>query len=286
MSTAPPTSPKSVVVGLDQSAGARAALDWAAAEAVLRGAPLLIATAWTGMDREEYEPNIADPVHRAAVTFVEEAAADMRARHSGLDVDTSLMTEDPVGGLIRLAQDADLLVVGRRGLNALQILLLGSVSQQLVAHSPVPVAVVPENSPATAADAPVVVGAARELTEPLDFAFAEARTRGAPVVAVRAWSMSNPYLAAMADAVDQLQAEEGRELESLVEAAKLRHPAVEVSTRVEFASPEAALIEASEGAALVVVGRHRRHSRYGLPIGRVPHKVLHLSDLPVVVVPN
>jgi nucleotide-binding universal stress UspA family protein len=293
MSTEPSMSTaasKSVVVGLDQSAGARAALEWAAAEAALRGAPLLIATAWSGLEREgpeEYQPNIAEPVHRAATEFLEDAATDMRKRHPGLAVDTRLMTDEPVEGLIGLAEDAGLVVVGRRGMNNLLRVLLGSVSQQLVAHSPAPVAVVPETTaPAAADSAPVVVGVAREVTEPLTFAFAEAETRGAPLIAVRAWSLSNPYVAANAEAVAEIERDEDRELRSLVDAVHQRHPDVEVSTRIDFSTPEAAMINAAEGASLVVLGRHRRHSRFGLPLGQVPHRVLHLSDLPVVVVPN
>jgi nucleotide-binding universal stress UspA family protein len=83
-----------------------------------------------------------------------------------------------------------------------------------------------------------------------------------------------------------IEADEDRELLSLVEVIHRRHPSVQADTRVAFATAEAALIEAAEGAALVVLGRHRRHVRYGLPLGRVPHRVLHLSDLPVAVVAN
>lgn len=286
MSTAPS---KSVVVGLDQSTGARAALDWAAAEAARRGSPLLIATTWgplEGESREEYQPNIAEPVHRAAAEFLAEAAADVDQRHPGLAVDTTLMPEEPVEGLVRLAQDAELVVVGRRGLNAFMTMLLGSVSQQVVAHSPVPVVVVPEPAPTAAERAPVVVGVAREVAEPLAFALAEAETRGAPVIAVRAWSLSNPYLAANAEAVAAIEADEDRDLRAMVEELHREHPSVEVSTRIDFSTPEAAMVNAADAASLVVLGRHRRHSRYGLPLGRVPHRVLHLLDVPVVVVPN
>jgi nucleotide-binding universal stress UspA family protein len=281
--------PKSVVVGVDQSAGARAALEWAAAEAALRRAPLLIATSWNGLDHgvpEGYQSDIAEPAYRAAVRFLADAAADMGNLHPGLDVDTVLLPDAPIEGLIRLAQDAGLVVVGRRGVNAFLRMLLGSVSQQLVAHSPVPVVVVPETPPTKTSHAPVVVGVARKVTEPLEFAFAEAEARKASLIAVRAWSVANPYVTASPESAAETEAAETRELRSLVDVIHRRHPSVQVSRRVEFATPEAALIDAAEGASLVVLGRHRRHARYGLPLGRVPHRVLHLSDLPVAVVPN
>jgi nucleotide-binding universal stress UspA family protein len=45
--------------------------------------------------------------------------------------------------LIERAKEADLLVVGRRGLNRAKEVLLGSVSHACAHHSPVPVALIP-----------------------------------------------------------------------------------------------------------------------------------------------
>ncbi|SEL51918.1 universal stress protein [Streptacidiphilus jiangxiensis] len=286
MTTAPSGS---VVVGVDQSAGARAALEWAAAEAQRRAAALRIACSWNSLDHElpeDYQQLMQEPAQQATAGFLSETATELRARYPDLDIGTVTMAETPAEGLIALAGAADLLVVGRRGLNTLLTVLLGSVSQQVVAHSPVPVVVVPETPAPAAPEAPVVVGVAREVTEPLAFAFAEAELRGAPLIAVRSWALANPYVVASPEAVTEIEADEDRELRSLVDVVHRRHPSVEVGTRVEFATAEAALIEAAKGAGLVVLGRHRRHMRYGLPLGRVPHRVLHLSDLPVVVVPN
>lgn len=279
--------PKSVVVGVDRSAGADAALEWAAAEARLRDVPLRIANSWSNRDHElpEGKP-VGEPAYEDAALYLDEAAAALRTRWPGLDVDTVLLDEAPVEGLIGLVRDAGLLVVGRRGRNPFLTMLLGSVSQRLVAHAPVPVVVVPESPRPTAAHAAVVVGVARELPEPLDFAFAEAEARGGPLIAVRGWTISNPYRAANPEAVAEIEAYERRELDSLVKVVRRRHPSVPTETRVEYATAEAALVEASESAALLVLGRHRRHDRYGLPLGRVPHRVLHLSDLPVAVVPG
>ncbi|WP_037603575.1 universal stress protein [Streptacidiphilus rugosus] len=286
MSTAPSGS---VVAGVDRSAGARAALEWAAAEASLRGVPLRVACSWNQLEHElpeDFEEDVNDPARQATVAFLDETTAELRSRYPDLDIGTVTLAQAPAPGLIGLSQGAGLLVVGRRGRNAFLTMLLGSVSQRVVAHAPVPVVVVPETPAPSAAEAPVVVGVAREVTEPLVFAFAEAERRRAPLIAVRTWSLSNPYVVASPEAVAEIEADESRELQSLVDVVHRRHASVVVDTRVEFATTEAAVVEAARGAGLVVLGRHRRHLRYGLPLGRVPHRVLHLSDLPVAVVPN
>jgi nucleotide-binding universal stress UspA family protein len=55
---------------------------------------------------------------------------------------TVVSDEHPSAALIRIAADADLLVVGSRGFGGFKGLLLGSVSQQCVQHATCPVLVV------------------------------------------------------------------------------------------------------------------------------------------------
>ena len=53
------------------------------------------------------------------------------------------------------------------------------------------------------------------------------------------------------------------------------------------ARPSEALltVAADRGARMIVVGTHGEHPLTGAVLGSVPHKLLHLSDLPVLVVP-
>jgi nucleotide-binding universal stress UspA family protein len=59
-----------------------------------------------------------------------------------VDVRTSIEEGSPAKVLIERSQGADLLVVGSRGLEGFTGMLLGSVSQHLVAHAHCPVVVV------------------------------------------------------------------------------------------------------------------------------------------------
>jgi nucleotide-binding universal stress UspA family protein len=71
-----------------------------------------------------------------------DAVDEVRAISKGLDVTTEAVEGQAAAVLLHAARDADLLVVGSRGLGGFRGLLLGSVSQQCVDHAPCPVVVV------------------------------------------------------------------------------------------------------------------------------------------------
>lgn len=137
-----------VVVGVDGSPGARAALDWAAAEARSRGARLHAVAvflppmaAW-GFGEVAYVPPVGiDEVRAATSARLEEQLAQ-----AGVDGDLPVHQEvvqgAPAHRLLRASEGADLLVVGTRGHGGVSGLLLGSVGQQCVHHAVCPVAVV------------------------------------------------------------------------------------------------------------------------------------------------
>ncbi len=142
-----------VVVGVDGSAGASAALLWAAAEARLRATRLRVVHAW----RFSY-PDVAGygwggaievlprtgvgDQHRAAEALLEEATAHLA--FEGLDVDIQCEAVEGTAAevLVGAAGEADLLVVGSRGHGGFVGLLLGSVSQQCAHSAPCPVVIV------------------------------------------------------------------------------------------------------------------------------------------------
>ena len=104
--------------------------------------------------RQRLRPRAADPSTRgpdatgdrrswttSSQALLEEMTADM-AEGSGVDIDLVPANGPTARTLLDAARDADLLVVGSRGLSGLRRLLVGSVSQQCVYHSTCPVAVV------------------------------------------------------------------------------------------------------------------------------------------------
>jgi nucleotide-binding universal stress UspA family protein len=141
-------SPNTIVVGVDGSEHAERALGWAIDEAKLRGAKLRVVTAWHVPGYSHVAPGftpilsarIDDPVEEAARKIAEDAAD--RAREAGLEVDVVVRDAQPADALVESAADAELLVVGSRGLGGFGGLLLGSVGQQVAHHAPRPLVIV------------------------------------------------------------------------------------------------------------------------------------------------
>jgi nucleotide-binding universal stress UspA family protein len=72
----------------------------------------------------------------------DDAAATATKLQPSVEVEALAVQGQPADVLLAEAADAQLIVVGRRGLGGFKSLLLGSVSQQVVQHATCPVVVV------------------------------------------------------------------------------------------------------------------------------------------------
>jgi nucleotide-binding universal stress UspA family protein len=140
---------KLIIVGVDGSENSRVALHWAYDEATHHGAALTAVTAWRrpalfmappygSLPPEGYETQPKDD----ALAMLERFTAELTARTPAVDVRTSIAEGNPAKVLIERSKEADLLVVGARGREGFAGMLLGSVSQHIVAHAECPVVVV------------------------------------------------------------------------------------------------------------------------------------------------
>lgn len=131
-----------IVVGVDGSEGARGALQWALEEARFRDARLRAVFAWSYLDQppERFDPDYGDDDARQRLDRALEAVA---GDIGDVDVERVVVCDLPARALLDAARDADLLVVGSRGLGGFKGLLLGSVTQQVVHHAPCAIVVVP-----------------------------------------------------------------------------------------------------------------------------------------------
>ncbi|MFD7880337.1 universal stress protein, partial [Streptomyces sp. NPDC059766] len=170
--------------------------------------------------------------------------------------------------------------------------LLGSVSLTVAGHTHCPLIVVRDTHDAPApAGTPgrVVVGVGEQPagSAAVRFAVEEARRRGVPLEAVRAWrgpahgSSGHPLFGGEPAHLHRQQAVE------TLEAALLDLPAdVELHGRTVEGHAGTVLVDASRDAGLLVVGAAPRHGHHGLRLGRVAHGVLHHAACPVAVVPE
>ena len=134
-----------VVVGVDGSASARAALRWAAGQADEHGCPLVVAYCWR-TDAPHPPPPMSylsgrDEYRDAADRWLHEEVAQVLA--AGAPVRHLLVHSAPTAALPGLAGPDELLVVGRHGRGRLAAALLGSVSSTCARHARGTLAVVP-----------------------------------------------------------------------------------------------------------------------------------------------
>jgi nucleotide-binding universal stress UspA family protein len=138
-----------IVVGVDGSDSSRAALRWAHDEAAHHGASLTVVAAWHLPTLPMAPPFGALPDEgyaaqpkRTALEVLEELVAGLERHEPAVDVRTMIVEGNPAKVLIERSDECDLLVVGSRGLEGFSGMLLGSVSQHVVAHAHCPVVVV------------------------------------------------------------------------------------------------------------------------------------------------
>jgi nucleotide-binding universal stress UspA family protein len=135
-----------IVVGVDGSAGADAALDHALRAGLERGCRVEVVTGWLWVGSTDAESRGRLAEGRAAVQRVQDGVLERAATRLGaLPEVTRTVVHDYAGRvLVARAEGAILLVVGAGSLGATSTKMLGSVSEYCVRHSPVPVVVVPE----------------------------------------------------------------------------------------------------------------------------------------------
>jgi nucleotide-binding universal stress UspA family protein len=137
---------KPIVVGIDGSDGSRAALAWAVEEARLRRAPVCALHAWhhsyaTGLP---FAPDAGqqEAIEAAACQLLDEIVDAADASDLVAPIERRLVLGGAATALIVQSDDAELVVVGARGLGGFLGLVMGSVSSQVVNHAHCPVVVV------------------------------------------------------------------------------------------------------------------------------------------------
>ena len=128
-------APGPVVVGVDGSPAAQAAVGFACEEAALRDVPLVAVCALTDASGRLGEG------HQVEEDFGQLMAGEVK-EHPEVTVIRRVVAGTPRAALLAASADAQMLVVGSRGRGGLDRMCLGSVAQAVLHHAPCPVGVV------------------------------------------------------------------------------------------------------------------------------------------------
>jgi nucleotide-binding universal stress UspA family protein len=141
-----------VVVGIDGSAEARAALGWALSFGQRVGAMVHACTVWTPSGAREGPPASADEARRLLDAAVGGGLGYLRTdRRLGPRIDCHVAKGDPADVLIEHSRDVALLVLGNHGHGPLTAAVRGSVVWRCSREASCPVVLVPHPD---AADTP------------------------------------------------------------------------------------------------------------------------------------
>ena len=134
-----------IVIGVDGSANSAAALEWATGFAAQVGAEIVAVHALGLLERLEHDVPVPAEPHRDEITRRFEDLWCAPLERSGVRSRRLVRDGPPVPVLLALAEeeDADVIVVGSRGLGERPELLLGSTSTQVAQHSTRPVVIIP-----------------------------------------------------------------------------------------------------------------------------------------------
>lgn len=136
-----------IVVGVDRDSSADA-VEFAFEEARYWGAGLTVLHTWTAIpagtatSRRHWTVD-RERRGRDEREWLESTLEPWRQRYPDVAVVRDVVEGEPEARLLRLSQNARMLVVGARGRGPVSALLLGSVSMEAVHHARCPVAVVP-----------------------------------------------------------------------------------------------------------------------------------------------
>jgi len=280
-----------IVVAVDGSPASNAAVCWAARDAAMRNIPLTVVYAvvtptatWPPVPYPDSLAVGLEDEGKKAIMHAMKIAEDAMPTDRKVAIERELVYSTPALALIKMSDQAEMIVVGTAGRGLLARGVLGSVSSTVVRHASCPVAVIHDEDLPDPQHAPVLVGTDGSPTSELatEIAFDEASRRGVDLMALHAWSDVTTSELPELD-WSAVEPEAQRSLAENLAGWQERYPDVTVHRLVVRDRPARQLVEKSESAQLVVVGSHGRGGLIGMLLGSVSNTVLHSVRIPVVV---
>ena len=274
-----------LVVGVDESLAAAAALRWAATLAAGSGGEVVAVNAfsnpWSEMPPEEHDRLVRERKKQLSEVWIQPAL------ELGAVVRTILRDGDPRRVILDMAEaeEADLVVLGRTGRGGGPgFMHLGSVVEHMAHHTNHPLAVIPPGAQAPIQRIVVGVDGSSESRHAVDWCGGLAVTTGATVVAVMVAEPNVGWTPGSSTAKWRHDAE--RRLEELVPSLLVAGIKVDSVVQPDLHPADGLLgVASARGGDVLVIGTRGAGGFFGLRAGGVAMKVLHRASLPIVLVP-
>ncbi|GAA4381873.1 universal stress protein [Nocardioides caricicola] len=284
----------SVVVGVDGTATNRGALRYAVQECRRTGAALELVHVLPDLVAvSPLVPMVPADLTPSGAAVLARAVADVRALGTAVEPTTRLRHGTRAAELLRAAEDARALVVGRDDRPVGYRLVDGDTATRVAARASVPVVEVPpewRERGVTEPDGGVVVVGVKSPAHAaavLGQAFAVADVRGARLVVLHAWHLPSAYDDIIEGRVarEQVEREGTAEVQELLHPWLVAYPDVAATVRIVHDRPAHALVAASREADLLVIVRRGHGVPAAVHLGGTARAALRHAACPVMVVP-
>jgi nucleotide-binding universal stress UspA family protein len=288
---------KTILVALDFSEHASAALDQAIALARESGATVHLLHAYElpfgamPIYDVQVPQSMFEAVRDAAARRIEKARA--KADAAGVACETHLVTSPPTPAIIDIAKsiEADLIVMGTRGLSGFQHVLLGSNAERTARLAPCPVLTLKTDAAKVAKFARILapVDFSTEGEAAVALAIDLARDHGGEVHLLHAYDLPAGVAMGYGGAIPQsvLDGIEAGVRASMEQASEpLKRAGIPCKTHLVMGSVSDAILDTAkaERADVIVMGTHGRRGFHHLLLGSVAERTLRLANCPVLTV--
>jgi nucleotide-binding universal stress UspA family protein len=276
------------IVGVDGSENSLHAVEWAIDQAIGRDVEIVLLASWSaplttsGMFAEGF---IAQDWHQLEQSLRQrtQELASQRAR-DGVGLAAEVTQGPAAQSLIEASRDAEMLVVGARGLSRVKGIMLGSVSQRCASHSAVPTAIIGAEAPLGPARRAVVgfdgsANARRAVEWTLGFVGGDTSINVVDALGVAPWLPSEVVRIRFASEVEAAEHEFQTHMAELDPDARAEHSFV-------IGDPRVKLPEAADGADLLVLGARGRGRVGAFLLGSTTTWLLNNANWATVVVPS
>ncbi len=273
------------VVGVDGSAAAAAAMQWAGQLATKTGAEIVAVhgfeNPWAEVTPDDQARLIRERCEELAGPWVRSAS------DAGVPIRTSVLEGDPRNVVVAAAasEDASLVVLGRTGRGGGPgFLHLGSVVEHVAHHTRAPLAVVPSTGSTTVDRIVLGVDGSAESLAAVEWSAELAKACDATVVAVAVYE---PYLEwTPSTSPKNWRREVEQKIATWVVPIAAEGITVDHLAQRDLHPADGLLgVASARGGDVLVIGTRGVGGFSGLRMGGVAMKVLHRTSLPLVLVP-